>query len=188
MDLYTVTDVVNYVTKQGTPCWQVSMLKPDGVIHGHIFPQSILEWRVAEYELDTPDEALDFVLHEPWATDLSDPSQLRDDAAVKAGLVVRRVSPFVDYEPIHLFSTQNVADVRSAHRIRITDAKARVSVVPPEHTSDPLDMIRENHGVTPDGIGVKQALVAKARRAHMGLPEKLSNRIIFDPEAKNHKR
>ncbi|AVH60014.1 MULTISPECIES: hypothetical protein [Streptomyces] len=168
MDIYEVQGVEATATTQGTPIWMVAMGKPDGTIHAYAFPPSIIEWRMAEYQLDTVDEALDIVLHEPWATNPLDPLTRRDDAALRQGMVVRAPGPVVDYEPIRLHNADTIDDARTAHRIRIADAKTRVRVTPPKGKPDPLDIIRTRHGVTDEGLRQKAAHVDAARRSYRG--------------------
>ena len=170
MDIYEVQSVEATATAQGPPIWMVAMGKPDGSIHAHAFPPSIIEWRMAEYGLDTVDEALDIVLHEPWTTNPLDALTRRDDAALRQGMVVRVPGQVVDYEPIRLHNADSIDDARTAHRIRIADAKTRVHVQPPKGKPDPLDTIRARHGVTDDGLRAKALLVEDARRSVRGEP------------------
>lgn len=178
----TPVQVTEWTTGSGTPCWRVTHQRPDGSMHGHVFPQSTLEWRVAEYGLDSIDEALDIVLHEPWATDPADPMQARDDAAVRVGMVVRKNGPAVDYEAIALHSADSIEDAREAHRIRIADAKTRVHVVPPKGQPDPLDIIRARHGVTDAGVQEKAAFVDAIRRSLRGETVRPPEDILVDPD------
>lgn len=164
MDTYEVLAAEATATAQGTPIWMVSMLKPDGTIHVHTFPPSAIEWRMAEYGLDSIDEALDIVLHEPYAADPLDPMQAASDPAGRAGMKVRLPGTTVD-EPIRLHNAPTIAEARAAHRLRIADAKTRVRVTPPKGKTDPLDTIRTNHGVTEEGLKAKAAHVDAARRA-----------------------
>lgn len=183
MDTYEVQGVDAATTMQGTPIWMVSMRTPDGTIHAHAFPPAAIEWRMAEYGLDSVDEALDVVLHEPWATDPLDPLHARDDAAVRQGMVVRARGPVIDYEPIRLHNAETISDARTAHRIRIADAKTRTRVTPPKGKTDPLDVIRAQHGVTDEGLRQKTALVDAARRAVRGETVPPEPDILFDPQA-----
>lgn len=184
MDTYVVQSTEKKTNGQGVPIWLVSMLKPDGGVHCHAFPPSAIEWRMAEYGLDSVDEALDVLLHEPFATSPSDPLQARDDAAVRVGMVVRTPGPVVGYEPIRLHNADTIADAREAHRIRIADAKTRIQVVAPKGRLDPLDTIRQQHGVTEEGLRQKQELVDAARRAVRGETVRPTPDIIRDPEAR----
>lgn len=170
MDTYEVQSAEQTTNGQGTPIWIVAMLKPDGTIHCFAFPPSAIEWRMAEYELDTIDEALDMVLHEPWATSPMDQLKARDDSATRVGMVVRTPGPVEDYEPIRLHNADTIDDAREAHRLRIADAKTRVHVKPPKGKADPLDAIRSRHGVTEEGLRLKTALVDAARRGVRGEP------------------
>lgn len=165
MDIYEVQDVEMTTTRQGQPIWLVSMLKPDGTVHCHAFPPATVEWRMAEYGVAL-DEALDIVLHEPWAVDPMDPVQPRPDPAAR--MTVRRPGSAVD-EPIRLHNAPTISDAREAHRLRIADAKTRIQVKAPKGKPDPLDAIRQ-HGVTEDGLRIKTALVDAARRGARGEP------------------
>ncbi|MCI3246300.1 hypothetical protein [Streptomyces spinosisporus] len=157
MDTYEVQAADATTTSTGTPIWMVTMRKPDGSIHCHTFPPSTIEWRMAEYELVNPDEALDIVLHEPYLPDAPG----RDDAALRVGLVT---STRPDAEAITLFNAASTADARAAHRLRVADAKtSRVQVLPPSGEEDPLNVIRANHGVTARGIRAKRERVDIAR-------------------------
>lgn len=178
MDIYEVQSAEATTNGQGTAIWLVSMRKPDGTVHCHAFPPAAIEWRMAEYQLDTVDEALDIVLHEPWATDPLDPLRARDDVAAKAGMVVRGPGSAVGYEPIRLHNADNIADAREAHRLRIADAKTRVQVRPPKGKPDPLDAIRQ-HGVTKQGLRIKTALVDAARCGVRGEPVPEETRRIL---------
>jgi hypothetical protein len=183
MDIYEVRDAQATTTSQGTPIWMVSMRKPDGTLHCHTFPPAAIEWRMAEYGLDTVDEALDMVLHEPWAVDPLDPLSARDDPAARAGMTVLRAGG-AGVEPIRLHNAPTIADARAAHRLRIADAKTRVTVRPPQGKPDPLNAIRQQHGVTEAGLREKAALVDRARRAVRGEAVPRSTSIVIDPEAR----
>lgn len=167
MGTYEVLAATATTTGAGTPIWMVSMLKPDGQIHCHAFPPSTIEWRMAEYGFDS-EEALDCVLHEPWAADPQDPVKAKDDPAVRQGMIVRVPGAVVDYEPVRLHNADSITEARAAHRIRIADAKTRVTVLPPKGKADPLDVIRQQSGVTEEGLRHKSALVAAARRSVRG--------------------
>ncbi|NUT50094.1 MAG: hypothetical protein HOV94_22705 [Saccharothrix sp.] len=184
MDEYVVQSAEKTSNRQGQLIWLVSMLKPDGTIHCHAFPPSAVEWRMAEYQLGDVDEALDIVLHEPFATNPADPLQARDDAAVRVGMVVRAPGRALDYEPITLHSADTIKDARDAHRIRISDAKTRVHVKAPKGKPDPLDAIRQ-YDVTDEGLRQKAALVDAARRSVRGEAPTPQPDIIFDPEVRH---
>lgn len=183
MDTYVVQSAELTTNGQGTQIWLVAMLKPDNGIHCHAFPPAAIEWRMAEYELDSVDEALDMVLHEPFAVDPMDPMQTRQDPAVEAGMTVRRPGSAVD-EPIRLHNAPTIEQAREAHRVRIADAKKRIQVVAPKGRLDPLDTIRGQHGVTEVGLRQKTARVDAARRAVRGEPLVREPDIVFDPEAR----
>lgn len=182
-------DVTEVVTRSGVACWQVRHQRPDGDIHGHVFPQDALEWRMAEYGLESIEDALDMVLHEPFATDPADPLLARDDAALRVGMVTRAPGPVLDYDTIRLHNADTIADARAAQNIRVDDVKAsRVRIVPPDGLTDPLDVIRERHGCTAEGIREKAALVDAARRAFRGETASPVGDTIFDTSADEHSR
>ncbi|MEV0220902.1 hypothetical protein [Streptomyces sp. NPDC050704] len=183
----TPVDVTTRTSGAGTPCWMVTYQLADGRMHGHAFPQETLEWRVAEYGLDTIDEALDVVLHEPWAITPSEVWLIPADAATRQGMVIRARGPVVDYEPIVLRNADSIEDARTAHRMRIADAKTRVHVVPPKGKPDPLDVIRQRHGVTGEGVQEKAALVDAVRRAERGEAPAPQPDIILDPDARRRR-
>jgi hypothetical protein len=182
MDIYQVETVEATATAQGTPIWMVSMRKPDGTIHAHSFPPSTIEWRMAEYGLDSVDEALDIILHEPWAADPTDPMQAREDPAALVGMTVLQAGAAAA-EPIRLHNAPTIADAREAHRLRIADAKTRIRITSPKGQQDPLDIIRQQHGVTGEGLRQKAALVDTARRAVRGETTPHKPDIVIDPEA-----
>lgn len=178
------TQVAEWTSGGGMACWTVQAQRPDGTTHLHVFPQATLEWRMAEYQLDSIDEALDMILHEPHATDPMDPLLARDDSAVRRGMVTRTPGPVLDYDPIRLHNADTIDDAREAQRIRIADAKeSRVRIVTPTSEPDPLDMIRQRHGCTQDGIRAKTELVDQARRAYRGETAPPVDNIILDTEA-----
>ena len=179
MDIYEVQSAEVATNGQGAPIWLVSMLKPDGTIHCHAFPPSAIAWRMAEYGFDAVDEALDVILHEPFAADPMDRFGKLADPAVQAGMLVRLPGASAD-EPIRLHNAPTIAAAREAHRLRIADAKKRVQVKPPKGKTNPLDAIRRQHGVTADGLRVKTALVDAARCGVRGEPVPEETRRILD--------
>jgi hypothetical protein len=146
-------DFVAERLNRGAPRWVVHHIDQDGNGSGYVFPKDTLEWRAAEYGLTDVDEILDMVLHEPHLPDEPD----RDDAALRAGMVT---SSRPDAEPITLFNATSTTDALTAHRLRIADAKAtRAHIQPPGKGTDPLDVIRAQHGITPAGRRRKAELV-----------------------------
>lgn len=181
MDTYDVLAAEATTTASGAPIWMVSMRKPDGSIHCHVFPPSIIEWRMAEYGLDSVDEALDIVLHEPYAVDPLDSfrASAGRDPATQAGMTVRLAGKGAA-EPVRLHNAPTIADAREAHRLRIADAKTRVHVKPAKGKPDPLDAIRQQHHVTEEGLRIKAALVDAARCGVRGQPIPEETRRVLD--------
>ena len=135
-----------------TPCWLVRMKNGEGATVAHLFPQETLEWRSAEYGIDDVDELLDIVLHEPF--------QPPKDASAAAELGIAR-----DASPT-LFEAESTSEARDNHRARIARAKAeRARVVAPKGkgVKDPLDVIRNKHGIDPARKRAKQELVDEHR-------------------------
>lgn len=149
---YTV-DFAQLRASRGELYWLVHKIASDGAGHGHAFPPETLEWRAAEYGLTDVDEILDIILHEPYMPDEPD----RDDAALRAGLVT---STRPEAEPVTLFNAASTADALAAHRLRIADVKeTRAHVRPPGKGKDPLDTIRQAHGITEAGLRAKREAV-----------------------------
>jgi hypothetical protein len=166
---YEVEAVMETFGKDETPLWRVIFKKPDGTYHDYIFPQSTLEWRAAEYDIDPEDtEALlDIVLHEPFKAPIN-----KDDPALAAGYVSPAVlaskgTRIGDLEATTLFNAETVQDAREAHLLRIQHAKQnRVKIVPPKAKGkkDPLDKIRDKHKTRDSQVENKRVAVTKARR------------------------
>lgn len=148
-DIRTVTEVVTEILgTDSTPCWRVRSTDAQGRIHEHIFPEVTLTWRAAEYGIDPADTAtlLDIVLHEPFLPDLDDPDEAAKDPAAKAGLTVpaRIANGRVregDPVPARLHNAATIDDARTAHLLRITEAKKQRRVDPPAGKQNPLQSI-----------------------------------------------
>ncbi|MGY6019601.1 hypothetical protein [Streptomyces spinosirectus] len=154
--LFTVDFVGERLTR-GVPRWAVHHVDEDGNGGGHIFPKETLEWRAAEFGLTDVDEILDVILHELHIPEYLD----RDDAAARRGLVT---STRPDAEAITLFNAASTTDAWVAHRARITAVKETTALVqPPGSGKNPLDVIRQGHGMTARGIRGKQQLVDVTR-------------------------
>ncbi len=166
---FTVTAVVEYWPNPDTPCWAVDMIKPDGSGHRHIFPKVTLENLAAEYGIDPTavDDLLDIALHQPFAPHPDDPDG--EDPAGAAGmlspaLVSRGTVRKGQMIPTTLYTAADTRSAREAHRLRIEHTKThRVRVVPPKGGRDPLDAIRQAHGIDPARVAAK-ARVIEARR------------------------
>ncbi|MGW3181646.1 hypothetical protein ACWDD9_20460 [Kitasatospora sp. NPDC001119] len=180
---YRVLDTTR-INVGSTPCWAVRQQRPDGEHHITIFPTSSLEWRAAEYDIDhtTPagiDMILDMLLHEPFVPDPLENGHT-DPAAAKglAVVAVQAVNGLAagDTEPVTLHNAPDRATARQAHLDRIAHAKrTRVAVTAgpaagalraaaARPAQDPLDVIRRNHGITPEGVTAKAELVEQARQ------------------------
>lgn len=165
----TVTAVGEYWPNPDTPCWAVDMITPDGGGHRHVFPQVTLENLAAEYGIDPTavDDLLDIALHQPFAPNPNDPDG--EDPAGAAGmlspaLVSRGTVRKGQMIPTTLYTAVDTKSAREAHRVRIEYTKThRVRVVPPKGGRDPLDVIRQAHGIDPARVAAK-ARVIEARR------------------------
>lgn len=155
--------------------WHVIYDKPDGTKHQHTIPKVAVNWRMAEYELENVDEAIDWVLYEPWAVDPNADRQPRPDPAMRAGLM--KVTPLGEPdEPVTLFTADTIDDAREAQRIRIQEAKERAAVVIPEPQGDarskavvdPVQVMRDTHTVSVEDVQEKRLRV-RALRQGMGL-------------------
>lgn len=132
-------------------CWHVITRAPDG--HGitHVFPKSTLEWRAAEFGVDPADvdALLDLVLHEAFIDDQTDgpPSEVR--------------------------AARSSVEARQAHANRIDAVKrTRERIVFDQGKNSPLNVIRQQPGITADGVRAKRELVDVHRwnRLYGGLP------------------
>jgi len=87
---YLVTNVDETYSTHGTELWRVTSLRPDNVLHCHVFPKTTMQSRAAEYGIDPTDTntLLDIVLHEPYMVSPLDHFYDEDeDPVVKAGLM-----------------------------------------------------------------------------------------------------
>lgn len=171
---YTVQTVGEYWPNPDTPCWYVDMVKPDGTLHRHVFPKFTLEQRAAEYGVDPAavDDLLDIVLHEPYAPHPDDPDG--EDPAGAAGmlspaLVSRGTVRKGELIPTTLYTAADTTAAREAHLLRIEHTKQhRVHVAPPQGSKDPLDIIRQAHGIDPDRVAAKAAAIEQRRLIAQG--------------------
>lgn len=183
---YTVQTVGEYWPNPDTPCWYVDMLKPDGTLHRHVFPKIILENLAAEYGIDPTavDDLLDIALHQPFAPNPEDPDS--EDPAGAAGmlspaLVSRGTIRKGDLIPTTLYTAADTTAAREAHRVRIEHTKThRVRVVPPKGGRDPLDTIRQAHGINPDRVAAKARAIEERRLTAQGRATRRSPTATLD--------
>ncbi|MFC6884678.1 MULTISPECIES: hypothetical protein [Actinomadura] len=151
-DEYRVT-AVEETAIGTTPCWMVTLVRPDGGRSGHVFPKSTLEWRAAEYGIDPDDiEALlDIVLHEPY---LPDPGPTPEGAR-GAGAAPAAV-PNVQAAAGDLAAVRRA---RAVHLERIAGLKRTGVRVVQDEDADPLKAIRDHHGVDPERVAEKRRLL-----------------------------
>lgn len=160
-DRYEIVDVGEMLPNPEHPCWYVTMRRPDGQLHQHVFPKATLEWRAAEYGLTDPAEILDVILHEPLR-----PRAAHDDRMSMTSPVKKTVP---GPEPVTLWTAKSTGEARQAHRQAIAAAKAKAAVVDP---SGHLAHIAARHGMTADGIREKTEHVDTTRwlMQYGGLP------------------
>lgn len=123
-----------------TPCWEISLLKPDGTIHAHLMPTVALEWRAAEYGIDPADvdTLLSVVLHEPWMP-------LTDDGT----------GPHYADDGPDLWQADNTDTARTAHLARVQACPVRIDVAGVKA----LNPIRAAHHPNPDRLrGMREAV------------------------------
>ncbi|WP_328494098.1 hypothetical protein OHS59_16185 [Streptomyces sp. NBC_00414] len=154
-----ITGVAKVRNDAGKEFWLVTMSLSGGLEHQHIFPIEALEWRAAEYGIDPADvdTLLDLILHE---SEIPDPAQNRDDAALRKGWVTSTDS---DAEPVTLFRCASASEARTAHMLRVKDVKQnKVCVVEREGS---LDAIREDYLAFMDvgQVAAKAAFVDRHR-------------------------
>lgn len=171
---YTVQTVGEYWPNPANPCWCIDMAKPDGSGHRYVFPQVTLENLAAEYGIDPTavDTLLDVALHQPFAPNPNDPGE--DDPAGAAGmlspaLVSRGTTRKGDLIPTTLYTAADTKAAREAHLVRIEHTKThRVRVVPPKGGKDPLDAIRQAHGIDPERVAAKARVIEERRAIAQG--------------------
>lgn len=87
---YLVTNVDESFSTHGTELWRVTSMRPDNLLHCHVFPKTTMASRAAEYGIEPTDTdtLLDIVLHEPYMINPLDHFYDEDeDPAFKAGLM-----------------------------------------------------------------------------------------------------
>lgn len=120
-------DEVHDIVIGTTPCWQVNLKRPDGVIVAHIMPQATLENRAGELGMDATDVdgIMDVILHEqhvPMTPDSTGGTRFLDDGPT-------------------LLQASSTAEAREAHLARCKNANIRI----PVKGHKALDRIRKNH-------------------------------------------
>lgn len=98
----------------GTPCWQVSLVRPDGNTVVYLMPTNALDWRAAEYGIDPTDvdTLLEVVLHEPHMP-------MTDDD--EKGPQPRDGGP-------DLWTAENTEAARQAHLARVQACQVQIGV------------------------------------------------------------
>lgn len=98
----------------GTPCWEVSLVRPDGGTIIHLMPAAILDWRAAEFGIDPTDveTLLEVVLHEPHMP-------MTDDAETGPR--------FADDGP-DLWTADNTVAARESHLARVQACPVQIGV------------------------------------------------------------
>ncbi|MFI1166572.1 hypothetical protein ACH4UM_23950 [Streptomyces sp. NPDC020801] len=172
---FTVESVDTYWPNANMECWAILMTRPDGTGHAYVFPKFTLEQRAAEYGFDPTDidTLLDVVLHEQFVHSPGGPDT--EDAAARQGMLSPALTPSGiarkgQMVPTDLFNAPTIADARAAHLARVTDAKQNRGRVQPSAKGrpDPLDRIRAEHGITPEGVAARARVVDLQRRAMRG--------------------
>jgi hypothetical protein len=156
-----IIDVGEMHPNPDTPCWYVTMRRPDKTLHMHIFPKATLEWRAAEYGLTDPAEILDVILHERHR-----PRAVPDDRVSLTGQDRRTAAAA---PPVSLWTARSTAEAREAHRNAIAAVKATTRVVDP---AGHLSHIVNGHGMDPARVRAKAELVDTQRWINLygGLP------------------
>ena len=162
-DEYEITDVGEMHPTPENPCFYVTMRRPDGLLHQHIFPRSTFEWRAAEYGLDDTTEILDVILHERHR-----PRAAADDRISLSSPAKAKAAAKAD-EPVTLWTATSTAEARDAHRAAIATIKTKTKVTDP---SGYLIHILARHDMDPDRIREKAQRVDTTRwiKQHGGLP------------------
>ncbi|WP_069769799.1 hypothetical protein [Streptomyces sp. LUP30] len=138
-----------------SPCWQITLTRPDGNKVNHVMPTSALDWRAAEYGIDPTDtEALmEILLHEPYMAVVDDP---------------QHGPQYADSGP-DLWAADSTATAREAHVARIKGCSVRIDV----KNNKGLDPVRNGHRPDMTRIRKMREQVDTNRwiKKHGGLPE-----------------
>lgn len=184
MQEWEVVSVEEWVSGSGTECWYLTYRRPDGALHGYVFPKFTLDQRVAEYDLDPADvdQLLDVVLHEPFIPDPTRDTNHATDPAAKKGMTATaaRAEGRVkkgDQVPAWLFNADTIDVARAAHLERVRHCKANTIRIAPASTkagaraaSDPLDVIRAAYRHDPDDVRRRREQVEIERAQALGRP------------------
>lgn len=139
----------------GRPCWQITLLRPDGAKHLHLMPGATLEWRAAEYGVDPKDvdTLLEIVLHEPHMQTVDNP---------------QHGPRYADSGP-DLWTADSTDAARTAHLARVQACSVRIDVTGVQA----LDTIRTGHTPDPDRIRAMRETVDTNRwlKKHGGFPQ-----------------
>ena len=179
------------------PAWRVDYIKPDigienhwfdGGIHNQHIPKAAMEWRMAEYDFPTVEEAMDLLIHEPWMASVINLPETESDMMRAAPSIMRtvEVDGILEEEPITLYNAERREDATKAIRTRLSVVKKRIQVVSANVTrktvsgalvKDPLDVMRTTHRVTRAGVEEKRSFVI-AMRQERGLDSGISRMIV----------
>lgn len=129
----------------GTPCWQVSLVRPDGSTLIHLMPANTLDWRAAEFGIDPTDvdTLLEVVLHEPHMPMTDDPE---------------KGPQFTDGGP-DLWTADNTDTAREAHLARVQACPVQIGV----RNAKALAAIRNGHHPDPTQIRAMRETVDTSR-------------------------
>lgn len=150
---YLVTNVDETYATHGMELWRVTSMRPDNILHCHVFPKTTMQSRAAEYGIDPndTDTLLDIVLHEPYMVSPLDHFYDEDeDPVVKAGLMGTAKSVIQNLrtgkvirpgEPMAAWCYNCCEETaRDAHLMRLNHCKSnRVHIL---DTSSKLDVIK----------------------------------------------
>lgn len=196
--VFTISGVTEYTLHHGVECWVVGLVNERGQKYPHQFPKFAIEQRIAEYDLDPADiaGAIDLILHEAHIPDPTDPKNFATDAAAKKGMMAGSVKAMGAISkgqqvPLHLTNAPDRATAREAHQARIDEVKTRITInsgkgkglLSKGDTTDPLQVIVANHGVTSAGVTARTSYVNWLMAANQGKVDRASQMFIQTPGA-----
>jgi hypothetical protein len=179
----------------GQEVWAVDRQRQgDKDFKRHYFPNSTIEWRAAEYDLDhtTPEgraDILDIVLHEPFIARLNPQITPPKPKTINGRLMM--VSERA--EEVHLYNAPTKGDALKAHRDRVARVKQQVAQVGASElartlrksSNEPASMLQAIIDWLPDDDRVAEKRMAVfIQRAKMGLevmPARVVKPRLFDP-------
>lgn len=152
---YEIVDIFEGELTPGVEGWDIIQRTPDGSLRAHAIPKVALEWRAAEYGLESVDEIFDILLHEAYVGYgiVTPPSTM--NSVIKSDTPPKKSRVAAEVPLPGLYEAKSTQEARDAHReriakvktdtIRVTDPQGLLSYITanPEMDSDSIREKRE---------------------------------------------